>query len=289
MKAIHAAQIFCLGLLLLFFTSYSFLREINPPSKHPSAVHIQLQNAHFQTLASNNADILIIDIDDAHLTPEEIRALQNNGKIIISYLSIGEAENYRDYWKNNWTVGSPRFIREENPQWQGNYLVDYYDPAWQEIIFEQLDTIITAGYDGVYLDVIDAYERHPIGTAEQMSVFVQNISTTAKNKHPRFLIFAQNALELTRLSGYVPAIDGIAREDLYFNDDDLQDTEETLTALALLEHARKEGKTTFILDYPQSQANICAFYQECTAAGYSCFAGNRELDQPSKKTCATIN
>ena len=33
------------------------------------------------------------------------------------------------------------------------------DPAWQAIVDAQLDCILAAGFDGVYLDCVDVYER----------------------------------------------------------------------------------------------------------------------------------
>lgn len=77
---------------------------------------------------------------------------------VLAYMSIGEAENYRYYWQSDWQVGDPDFIYEENPDWPGNYKVKYWDKEWQSIIFEYLARIVNAGFDGVYLDIIDAYE-----------------------------------------------------------------------------------------------------------------------------------
>jgi cysteinyl-tRNA synthetase len=77
---------------------------------------------------------------------------------VIAYLSIGEAEDYRYYWQNGWGEGDPSFIHEENPGWPGNFKVEYWDPRWQAIIFGYLRMIVKAGFDGVYLDIIDAYE-----------------------------------------------------------------------------------------------------------------------------------
>ena len=56
----------------------------------------------------------------------------------------------------------PGWLSEENGDWHGNYKVHYWDPEWQEIIFgnagSYLKKILDAGFDGVYLDIIDAFE-----------------------------------------------------------------------------------------------------------------------------------
>jgi cysteinyl-tRNA synthetase len=79
-------------------------------------------------------------------------------------MSIGEAENYRYYWQESWynKKDRPPWLLKENPYWEGNYKVQYWDPEWQAIIIggedSYLNKIIAAGFDGVYLDIIDAFE-----------------------------------------------------------------------------------------------------------------------------------
>ncbi len=88
------------------------------------------------------------------------------GGKLVAYLSIGEAEDYRYYWKPEWDrnrdgvpeAGAPPWLARGNPDWKGNYKVRYWDPAWQEIVLGYLDRIRAQGFDGVYLDLVDAYE-----------------------------------------------------------------------------------------------------------------------------------
>ena len=77
-------------------------------------------------------------------------------------MSIGEAEDYRYYWQTDWTSTKPDWIEAENPDWEGNYKVKYWETEWQNIIYgdsdSYLDKIISVGFNGVYLDIIDAFE-----------------------------------------------------------------------------------------------------------------------------------
>jgi len=77
-------------------------------------------------------------------------------------MSIGEAEDYRYYWKAEWKTNPPSWLAEENPNWPGNYKVRYWNEDWQNIIYGNNDSylrkILDAGFDGVYLDIIDAFE-----------------------------------------------------------------------------------------------------------------------------------
>ena len=77
-------------------------------------------------------------------------------------MSIGEAEDYRYYWESDWDNNPPEWIAFENADWPGNYVVKYWNKDWQNIIFgnknSYLKKILDAGFDGVYLDIIDAFE-----------------------------------------------------------------------------------------------------------------------------------
>lgn len=120
-------------------------------------------------LQATNYDLLIIDLfvdGDIILTANEVESLKvkaNGGKrLVVAYMSIGEAEDYRYYWKDEWGKNDPDWLGDENPDWPGNYKVHYWEQEWQEIILgndnSYLDKIIATGFDGVYLDIIDAFE-----------------------------------------------------------------------------------------------------------------------------------
>jgi len=79
-------------------------------------------------------------------------------RLVLAYLSIGEAEDYRADWSPSWALRPPAWLGDENPDWPGNYAVRYWDPEWQAIVFARLDGLIAAGFDGVYLDKVDAFD-----------------------------------------------------------------------------------------------------------------------------------
>ena len=121
-------------------------------------------------LAATNYDLFIIDLfvlDTLQLTKADIARLQKkpNGqsRLAVCYMSIGEAEDYRSYWKSDWEVGNPSWIKGVNPDWPGNYKVEYWQKEWQDIIFgndsSYLQKILDSGFDGVYLDLIEAFEH----------------------------------------------------------------------------------------------------------------------------------
>lgn len=124
---------------------------------------------YINALCETNFDAIVSDAffyDDIMLNEKDLARLKykaNGGKrLAISYLSIGEAEDYRYYWQQEYNDNPPEWILQENPNWAGNYPVEYWDEDWQNIIAKgdesYLRRIIDAGFDGVYLDIVDGYE-----------------------------------------------------------------------------------------------------------------------------------
>ena len=121
-------------------------------------------------ICATNYDMIIIDLffDGTEFSPDEIAQLRNknNGgkRIVVAYMSIGEAEDYRYYWDKSWKRENPAWLDKGNPKWKGNYKVRYWYPEWQSIIYGNSDSylsrIINAGFDGAYLDIIDAFEYY---------------------------------------------------------------------------------------------------------------------------------
>lgn len=139
----------------------NFLYLINPRN-------YGTKEALLQDLEKTNHDLVVIDLflyDDITFTAQEIARLKtkaNGGqRLVLAYLSVGEAEDYRYYWQSSWTQTPPSWLEPENPNWPGNFKVQYWHPQWQSLLLGSpnayLDRIISAGFDGTYLDLIDAY------------------------------------------------------------------------------------------------------------------------------------
>ena len=139
----------------------NFLYLINPDG-------FATKQAFIDAVAATNYDVVIVDLylDSEAFTAAEINQLKqkaNGGtRLVICYMSIGEAEDYRYYWQQSWGNNPPSWLAAENPDWPGNYKVRYWNTDWQNIIYSgngsYLDKITAAGFNGVYLDIIDAFE-----------------------------------------------------------------------------------------------------------------------------------
>ncbi|WP_339014121.1 endo alpha-1,4 polygalactosaminidase [Fusobacterium animalis] len=121
-------------------------------------------DGYYQTLKNTNYDLLLIEVsyNNVFFTKEQIEELKikhNGGKrLVIAYLSIGEAENYRFYWKKKWNKKKPNWIVKENENWEGNCIVKYWSPEWKSIIKEYQKKLDEIGVDGYLLDTVDTYQ-----------------------------------------------------------------------------------------------------------------------------------
>jgi cysteinyl-tRNA synthetase, unknown class len=268
----------------------------------------QLQRLDLVKAGNSRFDAVITDYaENGHeatrFTPGQIAALQHSpggAKRVLAYMSIGEAETYRWYWQKKWDAnldgvpdkGAPSWLGRSNPDWLDNYKVRFWEPGWQKLIFgtpqSYLDKIIADGYDGVYLDIIDAYEYWGPGgegrpvrptAAQDMVDFVRALAHYARvvKGKPDFAIFPQNGAALGRHPEYMAVVTGIGQEDTWYNGDKVSPwTAENVRALERFKHA---GKPVLCTDYCRRPAHIDRFYGKARALGFVPYATVRDLDR----------
>jgi cysteinyl-tRNA synthetase, unknown class len=182
-------------------------------------------------IAKVDADVLVIDFakfeGKVPLTAAEVTAMKTGptGKrrLVISYFSIGEAEEFRFYWKPEWKDKPPSWDAGENCAWPKAHMVRFWQSDWRDTIIRgpnaYLKQIISAGFDGVYLDRVDVYEHQKDGTRdlrEEMKDLVKELAATARALKPGFLVIPQNAEDLLLDRDYRRVIDGLGKESLLY-------------------------------------------------------------------------
>lgn len=118
-------------------------------------------------IAATNFDVVLIDLfyGDTRFSATEIQQLKtkaNGGKrLVICYMNIGAAERYRYYWKSNWKLHHPNWLKKTYEGYEDEIWVKFWKKEWQEIIYGNDNSytkkILDAGFDGVYLDNVEAY------------------------------------------------------------------------------------------------------------------------------------
>jgi len=119
------------------------------------------------SISKSSFDLIITDLffEDTAFTSSEISQLKvkaNGGqRLVIAYLNIGSAETYRYYWEKNWGLHHPLWIKRKYEGYDDEYWVKFWDSEWQKIICGNENSytkrIINAGFDGAYLDNVEAY------------------------------------------------------------------------------------------------------------------------------------
>jgi uncharacterized protein (TIGR01370 family) len=101
-------------------------------------------------------DLAIVQPDT--LTAEELAALKTQGTLVVSYLSIGEAEPEREWYLDGrvdpaWELGT-------NENW-GSRFIDANQTGWQDLMIALTGEFIAKGFDGVFLDTVDTVDMFP--------------------------------------------------------------------------------------------------------------------------------
>ena len=190
-----------------------------------------------EQVVASDYDMVVIDpiITERDSTDHDIQsavnAIQESGKIVIAYIDIGQAEDYRIYWQNDWQVGDPEWIVSEDPDgWTGNYPVAYWWDEWREIWLDEneglLQLLLDIGFDGIYLDWVEAYsdedvvafaQQDGVDATQEMIWFVSDLSEYGKSQRSDFIVISQNAAELAEYDEYLAVIDAISQEQTWFD------------------------------------------------------------------------
>ncbi len=261
----------------------------------------QLAEIEAKDIAALPVDLVVIDYaadgsDETAFKPAEVAHMKQRPgggqKKLIAYMSIGEAETYRYYWQETWNDAAtkPAWLDDENPDWEGNFKVRFWDPAWQAVILGSanayLNRIIAAGFDGVYLDIIDAFEYWRDTKAERanadqdMIAFVKRISAYARAKRPDFMIIPQNGEALLEDASYRAVISAQGKEDVFYGiagDGRPNKKQEVADCLACLAPARAAGIPVLVVEYLDDARRIADARAKLASLDCPAYFGPRDL------------
>jgi len=285
------------GVLTALLLLTLFLGSCRPSEEEPNWAGVenflyQLQRADPDRIGETAFDLAVVTLATAGSSPEVIPALKDSPggpKLILCYMSIGQSENYRWYWNPDWELNPPSWLDLPDGVWAGDHWVRYWDPDWQEIIYGKsgsyLDQILALGFDGVYLDRVDAYwyyqDQGRETAAREMVDFILDFTTYARQRHPGFGVFPQNAEELgIRFPDYLQTMTGVGVEDLYYGyprDHEPSPGGWTAEREAILDQWVAAGKLVLTIDYTARPEQIADTYFRAHARGYIPYVTDRSL------------
>ncbi len=251
-------------------------------------------------------------------------------KLVIAYIDIGEAEEWRWYWdghttyeekglcKNSYVnaiqTWAPFVVACDPDGWAGNYPVAFWDKDWKDIVIHgtslgshlnlyfdsMLDEVIQDGFDGVYLDWVEAWEMTAVqnraqnegkNPGQEMLNFIKEIRNYGKQYNPGFIVIQQNSSELINEVGanaLKNAVDAIGQEGVWWDgiggNDDWQDPEGydypsccTDYYLSRLRKYKAAGFPVFVIDYAVQKTD--EVYQKAETEGFIAYATRRSLSR----------
>jgi len=138
----------------------NYLYLINP-------INLETKHLFLTAIAETNYDMVAIDIfyNNKPLSAKEIEKLKtkaNGGKrLIVAYVNIGAAENWRYYWKRHWKINNPVWIKKKYAGYGDEFYVQFWHDDWKKIIYgndeSYMKKIIDAGFNGAFLDNVEGY------------------------------------------------------------------------------------------------------------------------------------
>lgn len=100
--------------------------------------------------AFSEYDMLVFDADHH----PSLDPLREQRKILLGYISLGEIEAYRTHY--DWAKKAGLLL-EENPNWEGHYILDVRNPVWAQYVIESIiPSLLEKGFDGIMIDTIDS-------------------------------------------------------------------------------------------------------------------------------------
>lgn len=255
-------------------------------------------------LADCGRDWLVLDPEftqGERWTRADLDALRAGraGRQVLAYLSIGEAEDYRPYWRKEWgakgklTAAAPAWLGAENPQWKGNYKVQFWHADWQRLMLEAVGDAMRQGFDGVYLDIVDAFElyelvdRKPMDNRvnaatkqtyrRDMVDWVNRIAAQARTLRAGAWVIPQNGAQLLAHADFAATVSGLGLEDTFTDNDKLQPRAHTDYVLSFLKPLRDAGKPVLAIEYPRTEPRREQVRSRARAEGFTWLIVDRPL------------
>jgi len=273
----------------------------------------QLAGIKLTELQKSPYDLLVVDAttglaEQRPFTAGEVASLKRKAdgtpRIVVSYLSVGESEDYRpEYFSKEYMEeDAPDWLMGENKDWKGNRIIKFCSDGWQQTIlgdengksvYNSIDSsplyrLMDLGFDGIYLDRVDVYEevgKQCPNAEARMVDFVVRLATHARKRNPNFMVILQNAEDLLKHPRLVKALDGVAKESLFHgwgggdgsNTASANSAESIRWSTERLDLMKKAGRPVFVVDYPSSRARAELSVRRIREQGYVPYIAPKDL------------
>jgi uncharacterized protein (TIGR01370 family) len=231
-------------------------------------------------------DYSLLVLDSREHPP--LRGLIEQGKTLLGYISLGEVEQFRPWYK---AVEAEGILLERNPHWPDSRYVDVRDRRWTRRVIEDLvPQIMLRGFHGIFLDTLDNppdLERRDAARFKGMTAAAAALVQALRRHFPRAPIMMNRAYEI------LPAVEGDITSVLgesVFADYDFEARRYRLVEPTLYRRqvemlqaarARQPGLGVYTLDYwdPEDRTGIARIYAEQRRNGFAPYVSVLKLDR----------
>ncbi len=273
----------------------------------------QLNGIKLEEMQRSPYDLLVVDATTGLASQRPFTKAETLGlkkkpdgspRLVVSYLSVGEAEDYRpEYFSKEYMEeDAPDWLMEENKDWKGNRIIKFCSDGWQKTIlgdengksvYNSIDSsplyrLMDLGFDGIYLDRVDVYEevgKQCPNAEARMIDFVVKLAAHARKRNPHFLVILQNAEDLLKHPRMVKVLDAVAKESLFhgWGGGDGSNGAATNTAESIrwsterMGLMKKAGRPVFVVDYPSSRVRADTSVRRIREYGYVPYIAPKSL------------
>jgi uncharacterized protein (TIGR01370 family) len=152
-----------------------------------------------------------IIVEPDNVKTKELLALRAKGSSVFAYVSIGEVNPSRKWYKKI----KPKWVLGDNKIWDSK-VMDLASLGWQDFL---IDTVISKlwkeGYRGLFLDTMDSFHIFAKSTEEKekqtkaLTSLMQRIS----KRYPKIRFISNRGFEV--LSSIGKPLEGVVAESLY--------------------------------------------------------------------------
>ncbi len=319
-------MIFCLGLIVPFATEAKSNWSLSDVQFWAYQIQKLNTTGAVKKIVNSQFDMVVVeptrtDKETSNFnTKRMVRRIKNSDgsvdgvrKRVVAYVDIGEAEDWRWYWEDDWVAptedqyGDPDFLITPDPDgWSGNYPVAYWRDEWKDIMIygkeSMLNKVLNDTFDGIYMDWIEAYddpdvqvaaEQDGVDAQEEMIAFIREIKKYARKRDSDFLLIAQNGAEIVQgHPEYLKVIDGIAQENISYRgkadvpwrspkSGNIKNKWKKWDRMALKPY-KNAGLPVFTVDYATKKKKIRKAYQYALRHEYIPFVSRTPLSRLPK-------
>lgn len=214
------------------------------------------------------------DSQNVFENPEDILQYPSlgNHSVVTAYINISEITGvggWDPHWDQSWDQNGdnlidvpedqlPSYLQglDLNEYW-GNYVVNYWEPEWKNIIFEKIDIVMAQNFDGVMFDVTtgwqDKVDTNPNALQDMADLIVevtnyihQNYGNTALSTFNMGVNVLINYPELSEL------VDAIYQQNSYFQwtgSGEVSESFEPNITLQMSDIMGDQNKLMFVMDH----------------------------------------